>query len=279
PHPRSGRPCAGPARGLRPRRRDRAPRRRRRPADHPRDRPRPRRRVGRAGRRPHPPGGIRPAVRGPVPRDDPPLPRPPAPRPRHARGPGTGRRTPALLRSRPPAAGRGGPQPHARPAAPCRRIPRPPGPRHPRPRVTGRPPRGGGPTPGRRARSAPAGADTDHAETSAPLDRRAPAPYFSFHSRTHPEMLPMRRLVLLLAAGFVVSAGCGGEIVVQAQLEGEDGAEPLTLASLPVRVLPYDRDALFDSLAAAYPVPEPTIPDSVMQLREQMLAAQAEWQR
>ncbi|MFO7261293.1 MAG: hypothetical protein DIU52_009050 [bacterium] len=89
----------------------------------------------------------------------------------------------------------------------------------------------------------------------------------------------MRRLVLLLAAGFVVSAGCGGEIVVQAQLEGEDGAEPLTLASLPVRVLPYDRDALFDSLAAAYPVPEPTIPDSVMQLREQMLAAQAEWQR
>jgi len=89
----------------------------------------------------------------------------------------------------------------------------------------------------------------------------------------------MRRLVLLLAAGFVVSAGCGGDIMVQAQLEGTDGAEPLTLANLPVRVLPYDRDALFDSLAAAYPVPEPTVPDSVLQLREEMLAAQAEWQR
>lgn len=89
----------------------------------------------------------------------------------------------------------------------------------------------------------------------------------------------MRRLVLLLAAGFAVSAGCGGDVVVQAQLEGENGAEPTLLANLPVRLLPYDRDVLFDSLVAAYPVPEPTVPDSVLQLREQMLAAQAEWQQ
>jgi len=89
----------------------------------------------------------------------------------------------------------------------------------------------------------------------------------------------MRRLVLLLAAGFAVSAGCGGDVVVQAQLEGEGGGEPTILANLPVRLLPYDRDVLFDSLAAAYPVPEPTVPDSVLQMREQMLAAQAEWQR
>lgn len=89
----------------------------------------------------------------------------------------------------------------------------------------------------------------------------------------------MRRLVLLLAAGTAVSAGCGGDIVVQAQLEGAEGAEPILLADLPVRLLPYDRDALFDSLEAAYPEPEPAVPDSVLQLREQMLAAQAEWQR
>lgn len=89
----------------------------------------------------------------------------------------------------------------------------------------------------------------------------------------------MRRLVLLLAAGTAVSAGCGGDVVVQAQLERGDGAEPMALANLPVRLLPYDRDAIFDSLKAAYPEPEPAIPDSVLQLREQLVTAQAEWQQ
>jgi hypothetical protein len=90
----------------------------------------------------------------------------------------------------------------------------------------------------------------------------------------------MRRLVLLLAAGTPLLVGCGGgDVVVQARLAANDGEEPTPLANLPVRLLPYDRDVIFDSLEAAYPEPEPQIPDSVLQLREDMIAAQAAWQR
>src|SRR5690606_10139473 len=152
-------------------------------------------------------------------------------------------------------------------AAPRGRVAGPPRARHRGAGVAGRP-RGGG---GRPLRG------------SAPKSR--PRLILAARDHTFPpfpeptaEMFPMRRLVLLLAAGTAVSAGCGGDVVVQAQLEGADGAEPTLLADLPVRLLPYDRDALFDSLEAAYPEPEPAVPDSVLQLREQMLAAQAEWQ-
>jgi hypothetical protein len=89
----------------------------------------------------------------------------------------------------------------------------------------------------------------------------------------------MRRLVLLLAAGTPFLAACKGDVVVQARVAANEGDEPQALANLPVRLLPYDRDVIFDSLEAAYPEPEPQVPDSVLRLREEMIAAQAAWQR
>jgi hypothetical protein len=93
----------------------------------------------------------------------------------------------------------------------------------------------------------------------------------------------MNRLVLLLitATGASILAGCGdAEVVVHAQqLEAAEAgaAEGRALKDLPVRLLPYDRDALFDSLQAAHPVPEPAIPDTLLKLRDSMASAHAEW--
>jgi hypothetical protein len=76
--------------------------------------------------------------------------------------------------------------------------------------------------------------------------------------------------------GTAVLFACGGgEVVVQAQLEGEGGGTPL--AELPVRALPYDRDALFQELAGQYGEPEPAIPDSLLALQQEIAAANAAW--
>lgn len=94
----------------------------------------------------------------------------------------------------------------------------------------------------------------------------------------------MRRVVLILAAAMTAmsTAACGGgDVVVAAQLEGvatgTQETETVALSSLPVRLLPYDRDVIFDSLAQAYPEPEPVIPDSIQDLQDRVMAAQQEW--
>ena len=92
----------------------------------------------------------------------------------------------------------------------------------------------------------------------------------------------MKRVVLLLAILPIaaVLGACGaGEVTVQAQLEGDsENAEPMAIEELEVWLLPYDRDAIFDSLEAAYPEPQPEIPDSLLALQDRMAAAQDEWQ-
>jgi len=92
----------------------------------------------------------------------------------------------------------------------------------------------------------------------------------------------MNRLVLLLITitGASFLAGCGdAEVIVHALQTGaaEEGSEPTPIKDLQVRLLPYDRDVIFDSLAAAYPVPQPEIPDTLLKLRDAMAQAHAEW--
>jgi hypothetical protein len=95
----------------------------------------------------------------------------------------------------------------------------------------------------------------------------------------------MRRVVLILAAAVTAAttAACGGgEVVVTAQLEGEatgtQEAQGVILGSLPIRLVPFDRDVVFDSLAQAYPEPEPQIPDSIVDLQDRVIERQREWQ-
>jgi hypothetical protein len=88
----------------------------------------------------------------------------------------------------------------------------------------------------------------------------------------------MRRAVFTVAAAStVLLAACGGgEVIVQAQLEAGEG-QVTPLAGLPVRALPYDRDAVFDSLRAAYATPEPEIPAELAMLQDSMARAQEAW--
>lgn len=94
----------------------------------------------------------------------------------------------------------------------------------------------------------------------------------------------MRRVVLILATALtaVATAACGGgDVAVIAQLEGASTGTQETgevaLGSLPVRLLPFDRDAVFDSLAQAYPEPEPEIPDTILALQQRVIETQGEW--
>lgn len=87
----------------------------------------------------------------------------------------------------------------------------------------------------------------------------------------------MKRLVLMAAvAGTAALSACGGsEVVVQAYVD-QDG-QPTAIPGLVVRALPYDRDAIFDSLRAAYTTPEPEIPADLTQLRDSIAAASQQW--
>ncbi|MFO7894854.1 MAG: hypothetical protein R6U63_14060 [Longimicrobiales bacterium] len=93
----------------------------------------------------------------------------------------------------------------------------------------------------------------------------------------------MRRVVLMLVttvAAWSLAACGGGDVTVRAQLAQEMAdveAETMALSSLPVRLIPFDRDAIFDSLSQAFPEPEPTIPDSIFDLQERVVEAQEEW--
>jgi hypothetical protein len=88
-----------------------------------------------------------------------------------------------------------------------------------------------------------------------------------------------RSLVALL--GLATLTACGqAELVVTAEIEqqAEDGSTQMrALSDLEIQVLPFDRDAMFDSLTAEFPTPEPPIPDSVLQAQEEVRTAQEEW--
>lgn len=86
------------------------------------------------------------------------------------------------------------------------------------------------------------------------------------------------------AAGCVALAACSpGQAVVTAEIEVPDpetgGTTTRQLSDLEIQLLPYDRDQVFDSLEAAFPDPEPEIPDSLLAAREEVAQAQREWRQ
>jgi hypothetical protein len=81
----------------------------------------------------------------------------------------------------------------------------------------------------------------------------------------------MKRSLWVLAV-LVAAAACGesDNVVLRASLD-ESGAEPIP--DLPVRLLPYDRQAILDSLAVENESPEPRLPAGAM---DRLRALQAE---
>ena len=86
-------------------------------------------------------------------------------------------------------------------------------------------------------------------------------------------------LVALL--GMALLSACGPtQVVVTAEIGVENpsqGGEPRALGDLEVRMFGYDRDLVFDSMTALATVPEPAIPDSVLDAQNQVAAAQQAW--
>jgi hypothetical protein len=74
-------------------------------------------------------------------------------------------------------------------------------------------------------------------------------------------------------------AACGpGEVTVSSEVErfNPDTGEPelRPVERMPVQLIPFDRDAMFDSLAQAAPTPEPQMPAEVREAQQEILAGQ-----
>lgn len=93
----------------------------------------------------------------------------------------------------------------------------------------------------------------------------------------------MRRSWLaVLLLGSTLTVACGqGQVIVSAEVEvpnpeGE-GMVVRPIADTEVQLLPFNRDLVFDSLAEAFPTPEPTIPEDLLEAQEAIAIAQEEW--
>ena len=86
---------------------------------------------------------------------------------------------------------------------------------------------------------------------------------------------------LLAVLGTALLSACGPtQVVVTAEIGPNDpsqGLESRALGDLEIRMFPYDRDLVFDSLTVAATAPEPAIPDSVLDAQNQVAAAQQAW--
>jgi len=81
--------------------------------------------------------------------------------------------------------------------------------------------------------------------------------------------------------GTALLSACGPtQVVVTAEIGSTNpsqGAESRALGDLEIRMFPYDRDLIFDSLTGAASVPEPAIPDSVLDAQSEVATAQQAW--
>ena len=85
-----------------------------------------------------------------------------------------------------------------------------------------------------------------------------------------------------MAAMLAVGACASPEVVVTVEIDvaNPDGEGTISRAidNLEVRLVPYDRDAVFDSMQAAFGTPEPQVPQELLDAREEVRVAQEEWQ-
>ncbi len=75
----------------------------------------------------------------------------------------------------------------------------------------------------------------------------------------------MRKSLPFAMSLLLAAAACGpGQVVVTMEIQTDNpdggGTSQLALSDIEVQLLPFDRDAVFDSLTQAYPEPEPEVP-------------------
>jgi len=93
----------------------------------------------------------------------------------------------------------------------------------------------------------------------------------------------MKRSSLLVAAALALAACGPAELVVTAEVDVQDPTTGETVnrpvSDLEIQLLPFDRDAIFDSLASSFGTPEPAIPQDLLDAREEIAAAQQRWRQ
>ena len=80
-----------------------------------------------------------------------------------------------------------------------------------------------------------------------------------------------------LIAALALTACGPGSVSIVVELEDEGGGEAALLEDVEIRLLPYDRDHIFDSLTQAAPSPEPPIPPALEAAREEIAQLQRDW--
>ncbi len=88
----------------------------------------------------------------------------------------------------------------------------------------------------------------------------------------------MNKHWVLALAACVAFTACSRstQLAVRTVSEGQGEAE-VGLAQLQIRLLPYDRDSIFDVLARQYAEPEPQPPADLLSLRDSISVAQVRW--
>ncbi len=92
----------------------------------------------------------------------------------------------------------------------------------------------------------------------------------------------MRRPLLLALSLLFAAAACGpAEVVVTMEIDlpnpDGEGTVIRALSDIEVQLIPFDRDAVFAEMSAAYGTPEPPIPQELLDRRNEVQAANAEW--
>jgi hypothetical protein len=92
----------------------------------------------------------------------------------------------------------------------------------------------------------------------------------------------MRRILPFALSLMLAAAACGpSEVVVTMEIEvpnpDGEGTVSRALSDVEVQVIPFDRDAVFDSMTTAYGTPEPDVPPELIERRNEVQEAQAEW--
>ncbi|NIR46674.1 MAG: hypothetical protein GWN99_19905 [Gemmatimonadetes bacterium] len=86
----------------------------------------------------------------------------------------------------------------------------------------------------------------------------------------------MNKRWVLCPAVLVGLAACQGSTDLAVRAVSGDGEE-MALANQVIRVLPYNRDSIFDVLARQAPEPEPQPPEDLLTLRDSVQAARERW--
>ena len=92
----------------------------------------------------------------------------------------------------------------------------------------------------------------------------------------------MRRALPLALSLLLAVGACGPtQVVVTMEIDVSnpdgDGTTNQVLADIEVQLVPFDRDAVFDSLTIAYGSPEPPVPPELIERRNAVQAANEEW--